>query len=530
MRDIDRFESMDYMPVGTLKRPLGLYNSSASFSHRTTGQILMNYNTSIIKDLTVNVLGGGSIERNLIEGTTNNGSEFIVPNFISYSNLALQKADVQFSQYGQNSVFGSADFSFKNLLYLTFTGRQDWFSQLRPGKNSIFYPSVGTSFILSDAIRMPNLISFAKLRASYAQVGQATVNPYQINQLYTFEQGGHIGRPVQNTSSALANYDLQPLTSTTYEGGVDLQFLNNRLGLDFTYYSRQTTDDIIAVPTAASSGYTSALLNVGALSNKGVEILLTGVPIKGKGFNWEVSYNYAYNKSEVLKLAPGVASVNGSRVGDPFNTIQGVTYLTNAAGVRVYNRLSGYEVSGPVQPYGVGVPPTTMGLTNTFRYKNFSLNVLIDGKFGNTVQSGLSRYMYRFGLKKETLPGRENGLTVTGVDQAGLPFTKTWPVDQMDTYYNNQASLSPLETSVFDGSFVKLRSAILSYRLPVNKLQFVKLQSADISLVSRNLAILYTKIKDFDPESNYTIDNNQGQSSNTTPRLREIGLNLIVKF
>ena len=100
----------------------------------------------------------------------------------------------------------------------------------------------------------------------------------------------------------------------------------------------------------------------------------------------------------------------------------------------------------------------------------------------------------------------------------------------MDTYYNNQASLSPLETSVFDGSFVKLRSAILSYRLPVNKLQFVKLQSADISLVSRNLAILYTKIKDFDPESNYTIDNNQGQQSNTTPRLREIGLNLIVKF
>jgi TonB-linked SusC/RagA family outer membrane protein len=530
MRDIDRFESMDYMPVGTLKRPLGLYNSSTSFSHRTTGQLLMNYNAKIVRDLTVNVLGGGSIERNLIEGTTNNGSEFIVPNFISYSNLSLQKADVQFSQFGQNSVFGSTDFSFKNLLYLTFTGRQDWFSQLRPGKNSIFYPSVGTSFILSDAIRLPNLISFAKLRASYAQVGQATVNPYQINQLYTFEQGGHIGRPVQNTSSALANYELQPLTSTTYEGGIDLQFLNNRLGLDFTYYSRQTTDDIIAVPTAASSGYTSALLNVGALSNKGIEMLLTGVPIKGKNFNWEVSYNYAYNKSEVLKLAPGVSSVNGSRVGDPFNTIQGVTYLTNAAGVRVYNKLSGYEVSGPIQPYGVGVPPTTMGLTNNFRYKNFSLNILIDGKFGNTVQSGLSRYMYRFGLKKETLPGRENGLTVTGVDQTGAPFTKTWPVDQMDTYYNNQASISPLTTSVFDGSFVKLRSAILSYRLPVNKLQFVKLQSADISLVSRNLAILYTKIKDFDPESNYTIENNQGQQSNTTPRLREIGLNLIVKF
>lgn len=475
-------------------------------------------------------MGGGAVERSLSEGSTNNGSEFIVPNFISFANLALQKTDLQYARSGINSVFSSVDFTFKNLLYLTFTGRNDWFSVLRQGENSIFYPSVGTSFILSDAIKLPNAISFAKIRGSWAQIGQATVNPYQIFQQYTFEQGGHMGRPVQTTSTALANPDLKPLTSTTIEGGIDLQFLNNRLGLDFTYYSRQTTDDIIAVPTAISSGNTSALMNIGALSNKGVEILLTGQPIKGKKFAWDVSYNYAYNKSEVLKLAPGVASVGGSRVGDPYNTIQGVTYLTNAQGVRVYNRLSGYEVSGPIQPYGVGVPPTTMGLTNNFRYKNFSFNFLIDGKFGNTVQSGLSRYMYRFGLKKETLPGRENGLTVTGVDQAGAPFTKTWPVEQLDTYYNNQASISPLETSVFDGSFVKIRSAILSYRLPVNKIQFVRLQSADISLVSRNLAILYTKIKDFDPESNYTIGNIQGQSSNTTPRLREIGLNLIVKF
>lgn len=530
MRDFDRFESMDYMPIGTLKRPLGLFNSSTSFASRTTGQVILNYNKSLTKSLSVNVMGGGAVERSLSEGTTNNGSEFIVPNFISFANLALQKTDLQYSRSGINSVFSSVDFTFKNLLYLTFTGRNDWFSVLRQGENSIFYPSVGTSFILSDAIKLPNAISFAKLRGSWAQIGQATVNPYQIFQQYSFEQGGHMGRPVQTTSTALANPDLQPLTSTTIEGGIDLQFLNNRLGLDFTYYSRQTTDDIIAVPTAVSSGNTSALMNIGALSNKGVEILLTGQPIKGKKFSWDVSYNYAYNKSEVLKLAPGVASVGGSRVGDPYNTIQGVTYLTNAQGVRVYNRLSGYEVSSPIRPYGVGVPPTTMGLTNNFRYKNFSFNFLIDGKFGNTVQSGLSRYMYRFGLKKETLPGREGGLTVTGVDQAGLPFTKTWPVEQLDTYYNNQASISPLETSVFDGSFIKLRSAILSYRLPVNKIQFVKLQSADISLVSRNLAILYTKIKDFDPESNYTIGNIQGQSSNTTPRLREIGLNLIVKF
>ncbi len=530
MRDIDRFESMDYMPIGTAKFPKGLFNSATSFITKTTAQALLNYNKTFFSNFQVSAMAGANLERNVSESTSNDGFEFIVPDFISYSNLGIQSSGVGLSRFGQNSVFGSADIGYKSILYLTFTGRQDWFSTLNPGNNSIFYPSIGSSFILSDAVKLPSLISFAKLRASWAQVGGATVNPYQINQLYTFAQGGHIGRPVQNTSAALSNPNLRPLTSTTYEGGIDIQFLNNRLGLDFTYYNRKTTDDILSTSIAASSGYTSALLNVGELSNKGVEILLTGAPIKSNNFNWDVSYNFAYNKSEIEKLAPGLSTVGGAGVGRPYNTIRGRTYLTNASGVRVYNKLSGYEVQSAEIEYGQGVPPYTMGLTNNFRYKNFSLNVLLDAKFGNIVQSGLSRYMYRFGLLKNTLPGRENGLTVTGVDQNGAPFTKTWPVEQLDTYYNNQASISPLETSVFDGDFIKLRSLILSYKIPTAKLQALKIQSADISFVARNPFILFSHITDFDPESAYRITNTQGQSSNTIPRTRDIGLNLIVRF
>lgn len=530
MRDTDRFESMDYMPVGMAKRPRGTFNSGTSFVTKTTGQLLLNYNTSFLQDFNIIALAGGNLERNTFESTSNNGSEFIVPDFISYSNLAIQSSSVGFNQSGLNSLFGSADLSYKDLFYITFTGRQDWFSTLNPGSNSIFYPSVGSSIILSDAIKMPAVISFAKLRASFAQVGGATVGPYQINQLYTFQEGGFLGRPVQNTSSALSNPNLRPLTSTTYEGGIDLQFLKNRLGLDLTYYDRKTTDDILNTPVAASSGYTSALLNVGELSNKGIELLLTGQPVRSDNFNWEVSYNAAYNKSEILALGDGVNTIGGAGVGSPYNTIRGRTYLTNESGQRVYNRLSGYEVRGPEIEYGQGVPPYTMGLSNNFSYKSFSLNVLVDGKFGNIVQSGLSRYIYRFGLSKNTLPGRENGLTVSGVDQEGQPFTKTWPVEQLDTYYNNQASISPLTTSVFDGSFIKLRSVVISYRIPVNKLRFLGIQSADFSIVGRNLAILYTKITDFDPESAYTIGNNQGYQSNTIPRTRDIGFNLRVKF
>ncbi|MCF8452220.1 MAG: SusC/RagA family TonB-linked outer membrane protein [Pedobacter sp.] len=530
MRDIDRFDSSDFMPIGTAKFPKGLFNSGTSFVTKTTAQALLNYNKTFFSDFQVSAMAGANLERNVSESTSNSGFEFIVPDFISYSNLAIQSSGIGLSRFGQNSVFGSADIGYKSILYFTFTGRQDWFSTLNPGNNSIFYPSVGTSFILSDAIKLPSAISFAKLRASWAQVGGATVNPYQINQLYTFAQGGHIGRPVQNTSSALSNPNLRPLTSTTYEGGIDIQFFKNRLGLDFTYYNRKTTDDILSTSIAATSGYTSALLNVGELSNKGVEILLTGTPIKSNKFTWDVSYNAAYNKSEIEKLAPGLSTVGGAGVGRPYNTIRGVTYKTNADGVRIYNKLSGYEVRSDQMEYGQGVPPYTMGLTNNFRYKNFSLNVLLDAKFGNIVQSGLSRYMYRFGLSKNTLPGRENGLTVTGVDESGAPFTKTWPVEQLDTYYNNQASISPLTTSVFDGDFVKLRSLILSYRIPAAKLKALKIQSADISFVARNPFILFSHITDFDPESAYRNNNNQGQQSNTIPRTREVGVNLIVRF
>ena len=530
MRDFDRFESMDYMPVGTAKRPKGIFNSGNSFATETTGQAIINYTATVHKNFEVNVMGGGALQKNVFESNTHNGADFIVPDFISFNNLAIQSTILGFSQFGQNSLFGSADLNYKRLFYLTFTGRNDWFSVLNPGNNSIFYPSVGTSLILSDVLKLPDFIYFAKLRGSLAQVGGATVQPYQVNQSYGFLQGGFGGQPVQTTTTGLSNPNLRPLTSRTYEIGLNVEFLQSRLGIDLTYYNRKTTDDILSVPLAVSSGYTSALLNVGALSNRGVELLLTGKPISNAQFTWDASFNFSYNKSEILKLAPGVKSVGGSEVGDPFNTIQSTTYVTNAKGQRVYNKLSGFEVRGPQQKVGTGVPPYILGLSNSFRYKNFSLDILVDGKFGNIVQSGLSRYMYRFGLSRKTLPGRENGLTVSGVDEDGNPFTKTWPVAQISTYYNTEAGISPIGTSIFDGSFVKLRSVILGYTIPENKLNIPGIRDISISLVARNVALLYRQLTDFDPESSYKVGNDQANTSNTIPKTRDIGINLKVRF
>ncbi len=472
------------------------------------------------------------------------GTEFTIPYFYSYTNLATSTTVPTYTRSAINSLFASADIGYKDMLYLTVSAREDWFSVLNMKSNSIFYPAVGGTFIVSDAVQMPQAISFiVKLRGSWAQVGGATVAPYQISQSYTMVQGGHNGRPVQGLTATatgatvVPNPDLRPLTSTTYEGGFEARFLDNRLGLDLTLYNRKTTDDIVQGNIAISSGYSAALLNVGELSNKGIEVLITGTPVKAQErgkFGWDVSYNVAYNKSEVVKLAPGLANltvgdgVGGgtirNQVGGTYGEVWGYRKKTDANGNVIFNTASGYAVRGDLEKIGRGVPPLTMGITNSFAYKNFSLNVLIDGKFGSVVYSNLYQYAYRFGLPKETLPGRETGLTVTGVTPEGAAYSKTWAKEDIDTYYDNDKNYTSI--FVFKNDFVKLRQIIFSYNLPVSKLSFLRLQSASISLVARNVAILYKdkRNKYFDPESGYTNGNAQGLEAFGVPRTRTIGV------
>ncbi|MFC5412119.1 SusC/RagA family TonB-linked outer membrane protein [Larkinella bovis] len=541
-QDYYSFQSEYVQPTNNAYQPLGTYDARKVTSSETNGMLTLNYNANFFSDnLSFSAMLGGNVQRAIYDQTQIAGSEFTVPYFYSYTNLAASTTTPTYMKSAINSVFGSVDFGYKNVAYLTLSGRQDWFSVLNPKSNSIFYPSVGGSFILSDAMRMPKAVSFAKLRASWAQVGGATVNAYQIYQYYSMQQGGHNGRPVQVLSSSqVPNPDLKPLTSTTAEAGFEAKFLNNRLGIDLTLYNRKTTNDIVTTNIAVSSGYTSALLNVGELSNKGIELLLTGTPITKSGFSWDVSYNMAYNKSKIERLADGLTGIDvGSGVGGglvrnvlgrPYGTVWGYRKKTDASGNVVYNTASGYAVRGDLEEIGQGTPPLTMGFTNNFRYKNFSLNVLMDGKFGSIVYSNLYQYAYRFGLPQETLPGRETGVTVTGVTPEGNPFTKTWKKEDVDTYYDNDKNYTAM--FMFNNDFVKLRQVILSYNLPVGKLSFLKLQGASVSLVARNLAILYKDKKNqyFDPESGYTSTNAQGLEAFGVPRTRSLGVNLMVKF
>lgn len=529
MRDFSDWSSEDFYPRGTAFRPLGTYRSLGEEKSRTNARLIVNYNTSLLDNVNFSALIGGNMERDANASNSIIGSEFIIPNWISHTNLAVSVGDQALYRSGTNSLFASADFNYKETVYLSLTGRQDWFSTLNSGNNSIFYPSIGGNVVLSRMFQLPTAISFAKLRGSWAQVGSATVGPYAINQLYGFRPGGHLGVPVQTSSSALANINLRPLTSTTSEIGLDAQFFENRLGIDFTLYQRINTDDIVSTGIAPSSGATSTLLNVGKISNKGIELLITGTPIETPNFRWNVSYNLSYNKNRVLSLAPGQATGASSLLGKDASTRFGRGYAYTEDGTKIYNSISRYAEQGPVEALGIGVPPYTMGFENTLSYRNFSLSALVDAKFGNQFFSQNKQYMWRFGLLKETLPGRDNGLTYSGVDENGDQFTQTWPASFMSTYYNNDGRYAT--NFVIDGSFVKLRSLIFNYNVPVSKLSFVTLSAAQISLVARNLAILYRNSDHFDPEQGFNPNtNDQNFAGVMLPRTREIGFNVKISF
>ncbi|HEY9047740.1 MAG TPA: SusC/RagA family TonB-linked outer membrane protein [Ohtaekwangia sp.] len=545
-RDFYNYNYSNILPTGTLYTPLGEYAGIKSDVSETNAMITASYKTTVAEHFGISVLAGANGRKFENRQVNFSGKNYIQPYFYSFTNLATSSAIPYTGRITTNSVFGSVDLDYKSLIFLTATGRQDWFSTLSMKNNSIFYPSIGTSFVLSDAVSLPRVFSMARIRASWAQVGGGGPDPYAINLTYSSVPSAS-SVPLQNVTTqsdgttAITNINLKPFTSTTTELGFNLQMLDNRLGLDFTVYNRRTTDDIVRVPISNTSGYNYAILNSGRLDNKGIEVLLTATPVKTPNFTWNTSYNVAYNKSEVLKLADGIStsslgnSANGNayinnNVGHTYGAIYGYRMLRDDQGRIVFDTNSGLPAQTDInQELGKGVPPLTMGFSNDFRYKNFSLNFLVDGKFGNKVFSVMEVYATRLGLLKSTLAGREDGLVLTGVTKTGDSFSRTIPVSNLRSDYYNTLNRYT-ELFVHDASFVKLRQVIFTYHIPVSKLKFLRMQSASIAFVGRNLLTLYKKTDNFDPEQSLTNGPAQGIESIGLPRTRSYGINLMLKF
>ena len=518
---------------------------------------MLGFNKTFNK-IGVNAFVGGNRMRRSSERIQANGNGFIVPFAPSINNADQRNYTYGISESGINSLFASAEVSYNNYLYLTATVRNDWFSVLNPENNSILYPSVGTSFVFSDAFEMPTWLSFGKIRASWAQVGIANIAPYDANWAYSLNSAQHLGRPMASFTSAsnnngnIPNPDLKPATSTEIELGFDLRFFNNRLGVDFTYYSQKTTDDILRATISRASGFGTTDINVGELQNRGIELLITGTPIQGP-ITWEASLNLAKNNNKVLSLIPGVTELVLEEprtrnvyikhiVGNPFGMITGRVQQMSPDGQPIFNADGTPLASANLVPIGNGVPDFTGGLNNSLTYKGINLTFLLDFKFGGDIFSGSNDRLTQWGLHQQSLIGRdgETPLHIRGVVNTGsssspeyTPVDRDLTPDEARIYWNNVGGETTAISTMFlyDASYIKLRQLTLGYSLPKNWLANTPFQTVSLSFVARNLAILYKDIENVDPESNYSANAGaQGLEYFGFPSTRSYGFNLKLAF
>lgn len=535
--DYFNYKSKMIEPYGTAYELRGAYIYNQRNFREYNTDFMLGFNKDFGDDFNVNVIAGTNNMKQVTEALDiNSYNSFNIPFFYDISNIDPSARTVAEAHIQKkiSSVYGSAEVSYKGYLYLNASARNDWFSTLSPENNSILYPAVGSSFVISEAFEMPEVINFLKVRGSWAQAGGDT-DPYNLNLRYALV-GANMGSPVgQINGNTVPNADLKPLTSSTFEVGFETKMFNSRFNVDFTYYERKTTDDIVAATISGTSGFNTALFNVGEITNKGVELLIGGTPVAGKDFTWDVSFNMGYNMSNVVSLYGDAQTLRVDQgrygtafidqvVGKPYGQITGFDYKRDANGNIVHDA-TGAPMKGNLKDFGSGVSPYQMGLTNTFRYKKFSLSVLLDSKFGGYIYSGTDAVAYRLGLANETLQGREGGIVGVGVNEAGQPNTvNTTAQNYWGNLFNKVAT-----PNVYKSDFIKLRQVLLNYSFETIDIKGVPVKFS-LGLVGRNLAILKKYTPNIDPESSYNNSNAQGLEYAGAPATRTFGLNFNARF
>ncbi|UFH54001.1 SusC/RagA family TonB-linked outer membrane protein [Spirosoma sp. KNUC1025] len=490
-------------------------------------------------------------------------TDFIVRGLYVPQNGRVKDPLYGLSERKVNSLYAAAEFSYKDVLFINGTIRNDWFSTLAPANRSILYPSVTGSFVFSQAFnKMPEWLNFGKLRAAYAEVGSdGDVAPYSNNLFYAvaanlFPNPAGAGQPVGNiTSNTVPSATLKPSRVAETEVGLELKLFNSRVGLDVAYYNKITSDQIVAAQTSDASGYTSTLINSGESRNQGIEVLLNLSPIRTKDFSWDVTLNGSYNKTKLLRLltdddgTPGKDYNNDKQaeqivvgtgvyvgelrqvVGQELGQLYTYGYLRDAQG-RIVHGNDGIPSRTPAPiSFGSALPKYVGGITNTFNFKGLSLSVLVDFKLGGKMMSGTNLNAFRHGLQKETLVGRgeqDNKMVGVGVNDKGeVNAVRAFVQD----YYSVGRSKSLGEQVIYDAGFWKLRQISLGYDFTrfLPKSLFIK--GIRVSAVANNVAILKKWVPNIDPEQfGFSSDNLVGLESTGLPTTRSIGFNLNVRF
>jgi len=532
------YEYTEIEPTGINYSPGGSIENRIENRSEFNASGYLGYKGDIAKNLSLDAFIGANRQDNRFSGIKMKGNNFIVPFKYFYRNTQPEATEKLFAMRQVNSLFYSADLGYKDFLYLSLTGRQDWFSTLYIYDNSIFYPSVSASFIYSEVIKLPEWMSYGKVRAGWGNVGGGLQDAYALDLTYTAPDGqtDALGQPILGINGdTVPNKFLKPYNVSTIEFGFENTFFNNRLSTDLTFYSKKTTKDIADADISIGSGFRTTKINVGEILNKGVEFAVNLKAIKTENFSWSVGYNFAYNESEVVSLSDKIntKSLEGNRdarasvvleKGQPFGVIKAYDYLRDQYGNVVLDS-NGKFLRGNLIIAGQGVAPTSMGLSNDFSYKNLTLSVFVDAKFGGEIYSATNQLGARYGLSEITLPGREGGISVDGKDVLGAPVSTT--VSAYD-YWRSYSDVT--SNFVYDADFVKLRAISLSYNFPKAYIQKTPFQSISLAFSAHNLWTIYDKVPNIDPESNYSNSNAQGMERASMPLTRNYGVTLNVKF
>ncbi len=572
-------EKREYRRAFSTQRfPFGQFRDARIITEERNTDFLLTANKDLTQDWTVSASVGGNQLRQKSDFLENNAGQLNIPGIYNLTNSRVPIQTAQ-SIVGKhvNSLYGSAQVAFRDYLFLDMTVRNDWSSALTlptyaqalgTQDNSYFYPSAALSMVLSDMFTLPQPISFMKARINYASVGNDT-------DAYTFTQAYNPSDPfgtsqIYGETDRLANFNLKPEISTSFEAGLEMKFFKRRIGLDVSYYNTNTRNQILNIPLSITSGFNARAINAGLIRNNGVEVALNLVPIdKPRSLRWDVDLNFSANRSRVISLADGLQNfVMGSRrvtiearVGERMGDMYGLGFarVQNTDPNRPYYDASGQFVGQMIYNNGRPVPTTDLvklgnynpdfllGINNSLTYKGLRLSFLFDIRQGGVLYSETQTVGREGGIIIETLEGRANGYDLTlpgnGVIGEGVKIVSTG-ADGRSVFATNDIKVNSRqwhtawtggrnidEGVMFDASFAKLREVQLGFTIPDRIWGKVPLRGVTFSLVGRNLA-LWTKVPHVDPETlSYTGGTAlPGIEFMSIPSSRSFGFNLGLKL
>lgn len=555
-------------PISDKVYPNGFYKTQNITDYETNTDALLSYHDSYDFGLHLNASVGG----NLMYSYYNSLSAYVIglntPAVYMLSNgISNPQVTPKLIRKRVNSLYFTANLAYLDKLFLDITGRNDWSSTLPKKHRSFFYPSVSLSALVGQWVKLPSVISFFKVRASWAQVGNDT-DPYKTSQYYT--TSSFPGSLVMPTT--LFNADFKPEISTSTEVGFDYRMFQNRLGLNMTYYYNRTKNQILNAPLDPTTGYTRGTINSGCVRNEGLEVQLTATPIKTRDWEWTTTFNWSMNRNKILSLSDQAdqqqvigSYVSGSvyligTVGGTTADLWGYKLKRNSEGQVIIDKNGLPARPDAIEKIGSAYPDWRGGFITTLRYKHLRLSMQWDGQHGGLIYSQSHHKMMEQGHLSETLNGRLPGtpfyMDITDpavakqITDAGYPlvagvymiapgvidngdgtYRPNDIVTTVEKYYKETYRIGNVETNSFSASYLKLRSVRIDFDIPSRWLRGTFLRAASVGVFGNNLATI-THYPLFDPEQVSLDGNNQvtGIEVGTLPSTRSFGINAKFSF